>query len=332
MISGKNMEHIDTSTKIKCLIEMAIKSEMSWLSLDPVIDKLTPTLEKSRQIVKILLKEFETHQSICTLNIQRSNYEEVGFEFTEEKLVSEEIMKIRSEEVINAERDQDFTSEAHYNSDGEISEANFEVFDENDVSKGIQLVEAFKGQLYTFVGDDSEEKFETQCHNESLDHHAKSNGYKEDHEVYTKESKYMARRTSYECKTCGKFFKKKTHLIGHVRTHPGEKPFKCSKCEHRFVLAKSLKIHERIHTGEKPFQCHTCKKIFVRAYGLKIHEMTHTGEKPYQCKACNKCFVTSSHLIRHERTHTGEKPFQCKTCKKDFTQSNQLKKHEKTHM
>ena len=130
------METFDTSSKIKCLIEMALNGEISWFAIDPV--KLTPTLEKARQIIKILLKEFETHQSICAIKasndnygidykedicedqsiteevkiIQESNYEEVGIDFTEKKLVSEQLMKIRSEEMFSAESEQDFTKEA----------------------------------------------------------------------------------------------------------------------------------------------------------------------------------------------------------------------------
>ena len=90
------METMDTSVKIKFLVEMAIQGEISGLALDSVINRLTPTLEKSRQIIRILLKQFETHQIICTIkasnngnnlsediteiNEQQSNIDEVTFE------------------------------------------------------------------------------------------------------------------------------------------------------------------------------------------------------------------------------------------------------------
>ena len=178
------METPDTSVKIKFLIEMALQGEISWLALDPVINRLTPTLEKSRQIIKIILIEFESHQMICTKKIskedddfpediadmnkdqssvnemkiiQRSNSEEDEIEIIDKKQLPEEIMKIQDEEISTVE---DFTNvnNEHDETDPEFSEADSEVFDENDVSKSIQLVEAFKGQLYTFVGDDSGEK------------------------------------------------------------------------------------------------------------------------------------------------------------------------------
>ena len=57
-------DYMDTSNKITCLIEMALKGEISSLNLDLLINGLTPTIEASRQIIRILLKEFERHQSI----------------------------------------------------------------------------------------------------------------------------------------------------------------------------------------------------------------------------------------------------------------------------
>ena len=62
------MERFDTSNKIICLIEMALKSEITWQTLHSAINALAPTLEKSRQIIRILLEEFETHQSKCAIN------------------------------------------------------------------------------------------------------------------------------------------------------------------------------------------------------------------------------------------------------------------------
>ena len=61
------METFDTSAKIKCLLEMALKGEMTWQTLEFLIAGLTLDFETSKQVNRILLKEFETHQSNCTL-------------------------------------------------------------------------------------------------------------------------------------------------------------------------------------------------------------------------------------------------------------------------
>ena len=42
---------------------MALNNEISWLTLNSLIDNLAPTLEKSREIIKIILNEFQIYQS-----------------------------------------------------------------------------------------------------------------------------------------------------------------------------------------------------------------------------------------------------------------------------
>ena len=61
------MDRFDTSNKIICLIEMAFQGEITWLILYSLIDGLTPNLESSRQIIKVMLKEFESHQTMCQM-------------------------------------------------------------------------------------------------------------------------------------------------------------------------------------------------------------------------------------------------------------------------
>ena len=86
------METFDTSAKIKCLLEMALRGEMMWLNLNSLIDSLTLNLETSKLVNRILLKEFETHQSNCTL--KKSNAE-----------------KNISKDAIQLDEDQSFTEE-----------------------------------------------------------------------------------------------------------------------------------------------------------------------------------------------------------------------------
>ena len=179
------METVDTSAEIKFLIEIALKGEITWHNLDSIINRLSPTLEKSKLIIRALVYEFKSHQSICSMKqsediieidenqyntdegtlFQEKSSEEDEIEFLEESQLSKESIKIQSEEKTS---ENDFSNEQH-ESKRDISESeNEEVFDENDVTKNVQLVEAFKGQLYTFVGDDAKEKPKTDNYNESL--------------------------------------------------------------------------------------------------------------------------------------------------------------------
>ena len=110
------MENVETSVKIKCLIDMALKGEISWQTLDFLFDGLTPTLNKSKQIINVLLKEFEKHQSICL--IKRSN---------DDNDLSEDVIEIDEDQSTTELVDQRVTLEEGLNvmkSEDQISEDN----------------------------------------------------------------------------------------------------------------------------------------------------------------------------------------------------------------
>lgn len=135
----------------------------------------------------------------------------------------------------------------------------------------------------------------------------------------------------YKCDHCGKNFRKKSHVVAHVRYHNGEILPKCNVCGKEFLYKHNLISHMTIHSGERPFHCTECQKTFRRKDDLQVHMRTHTGERPYVCDICGKAFTTQNQLPKHRRTHTGEKPYECELCKKCFRTKPHLEKHYRTH-
>ena len=135
-------------------------------------------------------------------------------------------------------------------------------------------------------------------------------------EKHSEKSKYTD--SERECVKYSNMQNAKSH------THAWEKPFQCKTCGKGYFYRSHLLTHNCIHKGEKVLTCDICGTSFKEPSDLLTHCRIHTGDKPFRCQFCGKGFAANGTLVTHIRIHTGDKPFVCEMCGKAFSVSSSL--------
>ena len=312
-------------TEYEYFIQLAILKEMPWKTLAFMLTDLTTTLDRSKQIIKVLVLELEKLASkfenehvqkelietICTNENQvNEQTEAVKTNFGKSKSEHFDYLDSDNESITDDSDNESITYDSEKQS--------YEATDQLDVSK--LKVQTEHSEENNIVFDFPADKFyEFIGNNEKLSPVSSDN---EDVELPNEE-------TTSNCES-------KEKQMDHKKDKPaidGEKGKKnsCSFCGKCFLNKAWKERHERIHTGEKPFECKFCQKRFIEKGKVKVHERIHTGDKPYQCKTCNASFAQSGILKKHEKCHNGGKPHQCQTCNASFNRLSSLTMHQKIH-
>ena len=337
----------DVRLNLKYFINSALQKKIPWNSLTFFLNDLAPTLEKSKEVVEILVKELEKlalklEESLIEENEEPEIVEDykncnqdnfkilTGFENKYYTFVGENTKARESNcEQQDTEKGEDLEEHIleeneRYNSDVSEMDDVVESFPENNedfyLLENEKVVDSFEKEPIT----DSSENQIKQASQVAMESEQNEEASKElDNDFYVfigDESDCKAEITEIDSKRSS-----------NEKILKGKKMFDCNICFKTFTSKNNLKDHTRIHTGEKPFQCKECGKHFSSNSGLIQHRQIHTETKKYQCKSCCKSFAWLSSFKVHGRIHAGEKPFKCKTCSKSFNDSTNLKVHENGH-
>ena len=274
----------------KYFITLALQNKMPWNALPFIIEGLTPTLEKSKEVNKFLLQELEkSHakiQSLEGLIVSKSSaYENTDKNSAKSDIfnsldVACEVAKLKRSGLSVEKISNKSIEELKCTSENESLLTDVEIIHLESETNEFQTTKEILQEVYNF-----------------------------DHENFAFESDLKI-KTEFKIETAQGIETKKTEFNANQRAESKTKlkirkllkSFKCNLCDKTFKNVKALGNHKNTH-GE--LKCRFCDKKFITKGPLTNHErVSHIIKKQFfKCKFCNGLFMSSNTLNSHLKSH-----------------------------
>lgn len=144
----------------------------------------------------------------------------------------------------------------------------------------------------------------------------------------------------YKCQFCPKWFKYKSVLEIHMRSHTGERPYKCTYCEYAGTQHNCLKLHIQRHHPQE-YVLHHHADMSSDARGPSVSSFSPQSPdiapnrmscfSPVECPICGRVSPSPGYLKIHMRSHKKSLDHVCPVCGRGFKEYWYLSTHLKTH-
>ena len=347
--NGINVDH-------KSLIDLATQNKIPWEMLALLLENLIPTLDKSKQIIKLLIQELQTihielqKKQNSTGHLQANDMDSHSVEMDQDDELNQTV-EGRSEFDDDNDKSSETSNIDALQEDDDVQldiESNENIFGKEDESAVVIEKESylFKNEFSQFsssrrhkrINPGKSEKLiiiplknqNKQVRDETVIKTENVNEFEEiadeTFESIDNEENDLQNHGTENGENLEKDFSNEDPQ--KVNSKKSSK-YQCKICPSSFKTSWHLKRHETIHNAEKLFKCKFCPKKVRRADNLINHEARHAMTK-YSCKICFQSFNTPQILSQHEKVHV-QIIRKCNICKKTFNKSTTLEIHKNTH-
>ncbi|KAI4905711.1 hypothetical protein NFI96_000883 [Prochilodus magdalenae] len=176
----------------------------------------------------------------------------------------------------------------------------------------------------------------------------------EEEEGHETDAALKQKKSSMECRDCGKTFTRREtyNLHRHFHMHQDEQAsLTCKECgltfQHRSSLIKHRTEHKRngvprpalasrrrrrrAFKEDLGLDCDHCGDRFASVVRYRLHACQQNLEKPYRCPLCRKEFQYRVSINAHMQSHSLDSPYRCLECNKGFQCAVTLHIHQRSH-